>query len=117
MMTIIVMTGLLGLVSLSVSKRNKEIGIRKVLGATVQSILLMLSGEYLRLMIIAFVVAIPVAYYFTTQWLENYAYHIDLHLSMFLLPGIILMLITLLLVAIQSYGTASANPVKSLRQE
>jgi putative ABC transport system permease protein len=117
LMMIIVMTGILGLVSLNVSKRNKEIGIRKVLGASVSGILLMLSREYARLMVTSFVLAAPLAYYFTNQWLNNFVYHIDLSWWMFALPGALLLLITLLMVVLQSYKTAITDPVKSLKYE
>jgi putative ABC transport system permease protein len=116
-MLIIVMTGVLGLVSLNVSKRNKEIGIRKVLGATVPGILIMLSKEYVRLMIVSFVLAIPLAYYFASTWLQNFVYHINLSWWMFALPGFLLIVITIVIVSIQSYQTASADPVKSLKYE
>jgi putative ABC transport system permease protein len=75
LMLIIVMTGVLGLVSLNVSRRNKEIGIRKVLGATVGGLLLMFSREYARLMLISFLLAFPLAYYFVNGWLDSFAYH------------------------------------------
>jgi putative ABC transport system permease protein len=117
LMLIIVMTGVLGLVSLNVSRRDKEIGIRKVLGATVTGILMMLSKEYARLLIISFAVAFPLAYYFVNGWLENFAYHINLNWWMFAMPGLLLLFITVVIVSIQSYRTASADPVKSLRHE
>ncbi|HMG90064.1 MAG TPA: ABC transporter permease [Chryseolinea sp.] len=117
LMLIIVMTGVLGLVSLNVSRRNKEIGIRKVLGATVTGLLMMFSKEYARLMIISFVVAFPLAYYFVNGWLANFVYHINLDWWMFALPGILLLFITVVIVSIQSYRTAAADPVKSLRHE
>jgi putative ABC transport system permease protein len=117
LMLIIVMTGVLGLVALNVSRRNKEIGIRKVLGATVSGLLMMFSKEYARLVVIAFVVAFPLAFYFLNGWLDNFAYHIDLNWWMFVLPGLALITITVLIVSIQSYKTAAADPVKSLRHE
>jgi putative ABC transport system permease protein len=104
-------------VSLNVSRRDKEIGIRKVLGATVTGILMMLSKEYARLLIISFAVAFPLAYYFVNGWLENFAYHINLNWWMFAMPGLLLLFITVVIVSIQSYRTASADPVKSLRHE
>lgn len=117
LMFIIVMTGVLGLVSLNVSRRNKEIGIRKVLGATVPGILMMFSKEYARLMLVSFVLAIPLAWYFTNIWLQNFAYHISLHWWMFALPGFLLLVMTIGIVTLQSYQAAMANPVKSLKYE
>jgi putative ABC transport system permease protein len=117
LMLIIVMTGVLGLVSLNVSKRNKEIGIRKALGATVPNILVMFNKEYARLMLIAFLLAMPMAWYFMDQWLQNFVYHIDLTWWMFVLPGVLLLLLTVVIVSIQSYQTAVADPVKSLKYE
>lgn len=117
LMMIIVMTGILGLVSLNLSKRNKEVGIRKALGATVPNILFMFSKEYVRLMLFSCVIGIPLAIYFAGLWLENFVYHINLTWWMFVLPAAALMAITVLLVGIQSYGTATTNPVKSLRYE
>jgi len=117
LMLIIVLTGALGLVSLSVSKRSKEVGIRKVLGASVSNILLLLSREYMVLMTVAFVLVTPLAYWFMQRWLENFAYHIDLQWWMFVLPSVILFGITLLIVSLQSLKTALTNPVKSLKYE
>jgi putative ABC transport system permease protein len=117
LMLIIVMTGVLGLVSLNVSKRNKEIGIRKVLGATVPTILMMFTKEYARLMLVSFVLAIPLSWYFANQWLKNFVYHIDLSWWMFAVPGLLLMLFTVAIVSIQSYQTAVTDPVKSLKYE
>jgi putative ABC transport system permease protein len=117
LMLVIVLTGVLGLVSLNVSKRNKEIGIRKVLGATVPNILMLFAQEYTRLMIISFLLAIPLAWYFTDQWLQNFVYHIDLSWWMFAVPGVVLLLFTVAIVSIQSYKTAVTDPVKSLKYE
>jgi len=114
---IIVLTGVLGLVSLSVAKRNKEIGIRKVLGASASNILTLISGEYAILMAVAFVIGIPVSYLFASEWLSSFAYHIELNAWMFVVPILILFFITIILVSLQSYKTAIANPVKSLKYE
>ena len=117
LMLVIVMTGILGMVSLSVSRREKEIGIRKVLGASISNILMLLSREYAVLITIAFLIAIPVAYYFGTFWLQHFAYSIELSWWMFALPGGTLFCLTLLVVNMRSLKAALANPVKSLRSE
>jgi putative ABC transport system permease protein len=117
LMLIIVVTGVLGLVSLSVSKRAKEIGIRKVLGASLRDILSLITKEYVFLMLISFIAAMPFAYLQATRWLESFAYRIHLSWWMFVLPGSLLLVFTVLLVIIQSYNSASTDPVKSLKCE
>jgi putative ABC transport system permease protein len=117
LMIIIVLTGVFGLVSLNVSKRIKEIGIRKVLGASVSNILSLISREYAILMLVAAVVATPLAYLAADYWLNNFAYHIDVKWWIFVIPVGTLFMITILVVCIQSLGTALSNPVKSLRYE
>jgi len=114
---IIVLTGVLGLVSLSVAKRNKEIGIRKVLGATVSNILLLISREYAFLMIIAFGLGIPVSYMFISQWLSGFAYHMEVSGWTFIAPVLALFCITIIMVCAQSFKTAISDPVKSLKHE
>ncbi len=117
LMLVIVVTGVLGLVSLNVSKRNKEIGIRKVLGASVRTILALLAREYVFLMVASFCVGVPLSYFFATQWLANFAYHIELSLWMFVLPIVCLFLVIILIVCAQSLKTALDNPVDSLKYE
>lgn len=117
LMLIIVMTGVLGLVALTVAKRTKEIGIRKVLGASVSQILSLLAKEYAIVMIVSFALAIPLSYLFINQWLSGFVYHIPLQWWMFGLPPALVFIVTMMIVAIQSMGTAVANPVKSLRYE
>jgi putative ABC transport system permease protein len=114
---VIMLTGVLGLVSLSVAKRNKEIGIRKVLGASSADILVLVSREYALLMVISFLAGIPLSYLFGLQWLNNFAYHIDLTWWMFGAPVIFQFFITLFIVAAQSLKTALSNPVQSLKCE
>jgi putative ABC transport system permease protein len=114
---IIVLTGVLGLVSLSVAKRNKEIGIRKVLGASVSNILALISREYALLMIIAFGLGIPVSYMFISHWLSGFAYRIDVDGWMFVVPILALFCITIVMVCAQSFKTAKSDPVKSLKYE
>jgi putative ABC transport system permease protein len=109
--------GLLGLVSYIVIQRTKEIGIRKVLGASVGSILFLLSSDFLKLVIIALLVATPLAWYLMYQWLQDFAYRIDIHWWVFLLAGSIAVLLALATVYIQTVKTALTSPVKSLRTE
>lgn len=117
LMLIIVATGILGLVSLSVSKRTKEIGVRKVLGASLSDILYLISKEYIFLILISFGAAIPLTYYFVSSWLNSFAYRIELHWWMFALPGALILVFTILIVSLQSLRTATINPVKSLKYE
>jgi putative ABC transport system permease protein len=109
--------GLFGLASFTTVQRTKEIGIRKVLGASVMQILQLLYKEFALLLAIAFVLAIPIAWYVVSNWLQGYAFRIDIHWSYFLIPFIAIFLIALLTVSIQSIKAAIANPVKSLRTE
>jgi putative ABC transport system permease protein len=117
LMLIIVITGVLGLVSLSVSKRKKEIGIRKVLGASLHDILLLIAKEYALLIAISFVVAVPLAYLSSIQWLGAFAYRLELSWWMFALPGALLLIFTIVIVTVQAHGVAASNPVKSLKYE
>jgi putative ABC transport system permease protein len=114
---VIVLTGVLGLVSLSVAKRNKEIGIRKVLGASASNVLTLISREYAVLMAIAFVIGIPISYVFALNWLNSFAYRVELNAWMFIIPVLALFCITIAMVCIQSFKTAMADPVKSLKYE
>ena len=109
--------GLFALVSYSVESRIKEIGIRKVLGASVQNIVGMVSKEFLVLVLIACVLAIPVAYFFMQKWLQDFAYRIDMGAGVFIMAGVITVLIATLTISLRSIKAATANPVKSLRSE
>ena len=109
--------GLLGLISFSVQQRTKEIGIRKVLGASVSNIVLLLSKEFLMLLGIAIVIACPVAWYAMDRWLQNFAYRIELGPETFVLGGVIALVITVLTVSFQAVKAATANPVDALRYE
>lgn len=109
--------GLFGLSYFTVAKRTKEIGIRKVLGASLNQILILLSKDYLWLILLASVVALPAAYYFTESWLQNYAYNINLGWWFFILPIFVVALIALFTVGYQSIKAALANPVESLKYE
>ncbi len=109
--------GLFGLSVLSAEKRIKEIGIRKVLGASVQNVVAILSKDFLKLVIISLLVAIPAAWIAANKWLENYPYRISLSWWMFASAGILVVLIALVTVSFQAIRAAVANPVKSLRTE
>ena len=109
--------GLLGLASYSTVQRTKEIGIRKVLGASVSGIVNLLSTDFLKLVLIAFTIAVPVAWYFMHRWLEDFAYHTDINLWVFVLAGVCALTIAFLTVSFQAIKAAITNPVKSLRTE
>ncbi|MCP9749811.1 ABC transporter permease [Ferruginibacter sp. HRS2-29] len=109
--------GLFGLASFTVESRVKEIGVRKVLGAGVGSIVTLLSKDLLRLVLIAFIIASPIAWYFMHKWLQDFAYHINVGWWSFLLAGSIAILIALATVGFRAMKAALANPVKSLRTE
>ncbi|SFW33182.1 ABC transporter permease [Chitinophaga sancti] len=109
--------GLFGLTTFTAEKRTKEIGVRKVLGATVPSLVRLLCTELVRLVLIAFVIACPLAYWGFGKWLQNFAYRIDLQWWMFGLGGLMAFVIALLTVSTQAIRAAIVNPVHSLRNE
>ena len=109
--------GLFGLSVLSAEKRTKEIGIRKVLGASVSNVVMILSTDFLRLVIIALVISFPMAWMAADRWLRNYPYRITLDWGMFAIAGLMVTLIALATVSFQAIKSAVANPVKSLRTE
>ncbi|MBV9962631.1 MAG: ABC transporter permease [Parafilimonas sp.] len=109
--------GLFGLSVLSAEKRTKEIGIRKVLGASVQGVVTILSRDFLKLVAIALIIAIPAAYIVGNKWLENYPYRITVSWWLFASAAIMVILIALITVSFQAIRAAIANPVKSLRTE
>jgi putative ABC transport system permease protein len=109
--------GLLGLAMFTAEQRTKEIGIRKVLGASVGSLFTLLSREFVILVIIALIIASPVAWWAMNKWLLNYAYSINIQWWIFLLAGVVAILITLITVSFQSAKAALMNPIKSLRSE
>ncbi len=109
--------GLFGLSVLSAEKRTKEIGIRKVLGASVKKVVSILSKDFLKLVCISLVIAIPAAWMAANKWLENYPYRITLNWWLFASAGVLVILIALLTVSFQAIRAAIANPVKSLRTE
>ncbi|NIN92632.1 hypothetical protein GTO36_06555 [bacterium] len=109
--------GLFGLTTFSAAQRTKEIGIRKVLGASVSRIIIMLSQDFTKRVLLANFIAWPVAYYFMHKWLQNFAYRTRVDIWVFLLPAALAMLIALLTVSYQSIRAALSNPVDSLRYE
>jgi putative ABC transport system permease protein len=109
--------GLFGLSVLSAEKRAKEVGIRKVLGASVQGVVTILSKDFLLLVLIALIISIPVSWYVASKWLENYPYRITLSWELFASASLLVILIALLTVSFQAIKAAIANPVKSLRTE
>ncbi len=114
---IIASLGLLGLSAFIIEQRTKEIGIRKVLGASVQNVLLLVSKDFLILVGIAFLISVPVTWWAMHNWLQDFAYRIDIHWWVFLLAGIIAILISVITISFQAVKAAVANPVKSLRSE
>jgi len=109
--------GLFGLVSFHVFQRTKEIGVRKVLGASVYGIIRLIAKEFLKLIGVALLIAIPLSYYLMSNWLQEYIYRIDLKWWVFASAGIIVVSIALLTVIMQALKAATANPIKSLRTE
>ena len=109
--------GLFGLAAFMAEQRKKEIGIRKVLGASIVSITQMLSKDFVKLVFIAMFIAFPVAYWGMNRWLTNFAYHIDIGYSAFIIAGVAALAIAVATVSFQSIRAALMNPVKSLRTE
>ena len=109
--------GLFGLVAFTIQRRTKEIGIRKVLGASVTQIVQLLSKDFLRLVILGIVIASPIAYWAMNKWLQDFAYRVEISWWIFALAGIVAIVIALLTVSYQAIRAALANPVKSLRTE
>jgi len=109
--------GLFGLSSFSAEQRSKEIGIRKVLGANVGKLVLLLSKDFTKLILLSFIISTPFAYYFTSGWLDKFVYKTDLGLNVFIGSGIAAILIGGLTVSFKSFQAASANPVDTLKEE
>ncbi|MBC7422261.1 MAG: FtsX-like permease family protein, partial [Ferruginibacter sp.] len=114
---IIVLLGVLGLISLSIQKRVKEISIRKVLGASVRHITLLFIKEFLLVILIAGIIACPIAYFIMQGWLNNYAYRINMSIQPFVWPVTALAIVTLLLIILQTLKEAMANPINNLKNE
>jgi putative ABC transport system permease protein len=109
--------GLLGLAALAVVNRTKEIGIRKVLGASVSGIISLISKDFLKLVVVAFIIASPIAWYFMNKWLQDFEYRINISTWIFIIAGAVSILIALVTVSMQAIKAALSNPVKSLRSE
>jgi putative ABC transport system permease protein len=109
--------GLLGLSSYSTESRRKEIGVRKVNGASTFQLVMLLIREFSVLVLIAFAIAIPVAWYFSNLWLDNFAYKTEIGVFIFILAGAVSLVMAVLTVSYHTFRAARANPVKSLRYE
>ena len=110
--------GLFGLAAFTAERRTKEIGIRKVLGAGVMRLAGLLSGEFLKLIVISSLLAFPVAWYAMHSWLQNYAYHITISWWVFVLAGAVAaVLVALITISFQTIRAAVVNPIRSLRSE
>jgi putative ABC transport system permease protein len=109
--------GLFGLAAFTAERRFKEIGIRKVLGATAGSVVLLLSGDFLKLVLIAILVGFPLAWWAAYQWLSGFAYHTHIGVGIFLVAGLSIVVITILTIGYQAVKAAMANPVRSLKTE
>ncbi|WP_111307318.1 ABC transporter permease [Confluentibacter sediminis] len=113
----ITMLGLIGMSLFKNQQKTKEIGIRKVNGATITEIMLMLNRDFVKWVIIAFIIAVPVAYYVMSKWLENFAYKTNVSWWVYALAGMFTLVIALITVSWQTYKAATTNPVESLRNE
>jgi putative ABC transport system permease protein len=109
--------GLFGLATFMISQRTKEIAVRKVLGATTSSMVALFSKDFVRLIIVANIVVLPVVYFIVDQWLESFSFRVNIGWIVFVVPSIVLLVISLTTVSVQTIRTSSANPVKSLRSE
>ncbi len=113
----IAMLGLFGLVSFTVAKRTKEIGIRKVLGANLFHIVLLLSKDFVSLILLSMLISIPVTYYLVEQWLERFAYRIELGAELFVIPSLMVLVISVITISGKTFRISAQNPVTSLRDE
>ncbi|QSE96036.1 ABC transporter permease [Fulvivirga lutea] len=109
--------GLLGLTSFMTEQRKKEIGVRKVLGASVTGIISLLTKDFAKLVLVSFLISIPLAWYALGYWLNNFAYKVEMNPLIYISAGVVLLLIAMLTVSYQSYKAASSNPVDTLRSE
>jgi ABC-type antimicrobial peptide transport system permease subunit len=109
--------GLFGMASFVAEQRTKEIGVRKVLGASVANLWRLLSTEFFVLVLLSSILAAPIAWYYLSSWLTNYDYRIEIKWQVFVVSAFVALVITLLTVSFQAIKAAIANPVKSLRTE
>jgi predicted permease len=109
--------GLAGLASFTIEKRFKEISVRKVMGASVQQLLMLISTEFLKLVLVAFLIAVPLTWWLMNNWLQKYTYHISISIWLFAIVGVLILFLTLIVVCLNTMRAATANPVKSLRSE
>ncbi|WP_299767242.1 ABC transporter permease [uncultured Dokdonia sp.] len=109
--------GLFGLATYTAEKRRKEIGVRKVLGASITAIVKLLSKDFLKLVLISIVIAIPIAWYYIQDWLQDYSYRIDINWWVFIIAGLLAIMIAMFTVSFQAIRAAIANPAKSLKTE
>ena len=109
--------GLLGLAIFSAEQRRKELSIRKVLGASINGIILKFSKDFLKLVVLALVIAVPMAWLMMNSWLQQFAYRVELSWWMFALAGVIAILLSMLTISAQAVKSAFENPVKNLRSE
>ncbi len=114
---VIALSGLFGLTLFIIQRRRKEIGIRKVLGASIPQIIALISKDFIKLVLIAVILASPIAWYFISDWLDNFAYQIEIHWSVFILIGMLMLFAVFVVVGVQSLRSALANPVESIRNE
>jgi putative ABC transport system permease protein len=114
---VIACLGLFGLAAFTVEQRTREIGIRKVLGASVQNLVFLLSKDFLLLVFIAFIIATPIAWWISQSWLQDFAYRVNISWWMFAVSGLGAIAIAFLTVGVQAFKTADENPVKNLRTE
>jgi putative ABC transport system permease protein len=108
---------LFGLATFTAEQRRKEIGVRKVLGASIASIIALISTGFLKLVLIAILIASPITWYITDQWLQHFAYRIDVEWWVFALAGLASTGIAIITISFQSIKAATVNPVKSLKSE
>jgi putative ABC transport system permease protein len=109
--------GLFGLAAFTAQKRQKEIGIRKVVGASVRNIAVLLSQDFLKLVLVSLLIAFPVAAWVMTRWLDGFAYRIHLDAGIFVVAALAILVITVLTIGFQAFKAAVANPTKSLRAD
>ncbi|HET7118116.1 MAG TPA: FtsX-like permease family protein, partial [Hanamia sp.] len=109
--------GLLGLVIYTTNQRTKEIGIRKVVGASVSQIISLLAKDFLKLVLLAFIIAVPIVWIAANKWLQNFAFKIELSVWLFIAGGLVMLLLALVILLLRTYKAATANPVDSLRSE